>query len=113
MPKQKKIKDFHDVESYLKHRHFTVKKRNLGWDDAWASDLKHMKQQLNGVFKCKWCGEEMYPAEYDGMGSLIMSCRTSLCPGNINGEMKYKEQFKYKDIRQMTNQYLFDSMCRF
>ncbi len=109
----KDIGQFNDSQKYLKYRNSIVAKSlSKSYDDSWARD-KNFLRSCNKIFYCKWCSQEMYAAEYDGQGSIIMSCRKPLCPGNIDGNMK--NQINHKNIRhkEMTNQYLFDTMCKF
>lgn len=109
----KKIFKFSDSKKYLESRNkAVVNSLSKGWDDSWARD-KNFLRSFNKVFYCKWCSQEMYAAEYDGQGTIIMSCRKSLCPGNINGDMQYKIDHKKIQHKEMTNQYLFDTMCKF
>ena len=111
--KQRRINRFNDSKQYLEHRDDIVTKTlSKNWDDGWAYD-KNFLRSFKKVFYCKWCGQEMYAAEYDGHGSIIMSCRKPLCPGNINGDSRHKINYKTVDHRAMTNQYLFDSRCKF
>ena len=111
--KQRRIRRFNDSKEYLEHRNGIVNRTlSKSWDDSWATDKNFLKS-FKGVFYCKWCGQEMYAADYDGKGSIIMSCRKPLCPGNIDGSMQFKVNHLNVDHREMTNQYLFDSRCRF
>ena len=109
----KNIDRFDDTKKYLKYRNSIVEKsKSKSYDDSWATDQNFLKS-FKGVFFCKWCSQEMYAAEYDNQGSIIMSCRKPLCPGNIDGDMRFKINHLKYNHKEMTNQYLFDSMCKF
>ena len=64
------------------------------------------------AFNCKFCSQPMYAADYKD-GEVTVSCRTSFCPGIIDYETFTKIDHKKLNIKEMTNQYLFDSMMRF
>jgi len=103
---------FKNAAKFLKYREDLVKKKRLGWEDSWATDKNWQRKTLNDVFVCKWCAGKMYAAEFRN-GSLIMSCRTPLCPGNIDHEAKNIHELSKVDVRKLTNQYFFNSMLRF
>ena len=115
----KKIGRFVDSEAFAEYRNLIAQKRG-GWDDAWVTDKKFRKS-FKGVYYCKFCGKEMYAAEYDDKGNLIMSCRTRPnekfpkgCPGNIDyPEARKNISHLDYDQRKLTNQYLFNSRCKF
>ena len=109
----KKMDSFNQQENYLDYRIKKVNKsKSLAWEDSWATDKNWVRKSLDGFFSCKFCGKPLYKALYNP-GEIIMSCRTPLCPGNIDSGMAEqigKHQF---DIRELTNQYLFNSMLKF
>lgn len=108
----KKMDSFNDIEQYMKYRKFKVKKSlSLTWEDSWATDKKWLKQ-YDGFFDCKWCAKPMYAADYD-QGELIVSCRTPLCPGNIDSGMAKEINIHQIDHRELTNQYLFNQRLQF
>lgn len=108
----KKMDSFKNVDQFMKHRKNTVKKSlSLGWEDSWVTD-KNWLRKLDGFFNCKWCGKPMYGAEYQP-GELILSCRTPLCPGNIDSGMANQIRPYQIDHRELTNQYLFNEMLQF
>ena len=103
---------FKNVEQYMKYRKEQVKKsHSLDWEDSWATDKNWLKQ-YDGFFDCKWCGKGMYAADYD-QGELIVSCRTPLCPGNIDSGMANQIKPYDYDYRELTNQYLFNQRLQF
>lgn len=83
-----------------------------GVEDSWATDKKWRKENLDNFFSCKWCGQKMYAAEYE-KGTIIFSCRKPLCPGNIDSGMANLIKPHQLDIKEMTNQYLFNSRLKF
>ena len=106
----KRIGSFNDLETYLDYR---IKKvGNQGFEDSWATDKKWTKENIDGFFSCKWCGQPLYKAEYRP-GEIIVSCRKPLCPGNIDSGMASQIRPHQLDIREMTNQYLFNDRLRF
>jgi len=103
---------FSKQEQWQKARNNAVKKSlSESYDDAWATDKNWLKS-FEGVFFCKFCAKEMYAADYKD-GWITMSCRTPLCPGNIDHDAWLKHDFSKYDIREMTNQYLFNSLLKF
>ena len=103
---------FKDSQKFLKYRQDLVRKRrSTNWDDGWASDPNWLKK-MDGFFSCKFCAGKMYAAQYS-RGEITLSCRTTLCPGNIDERGRHNINYKMLDIKKMTNQYLFDSMMRF
>lgn len=108
----KRTGTFDDVKKYLEYRDKEVKKRGLGWEDSWATDKNWQKKTINKIFVCKFCAKKMYAAHYEA-GQIIMSCRTPLCPGNIDRGMKLDFDRHTFDIKTLTNQWLFDSRMRF
>jgi hypothetical protein len=109
---QKRTWQFKDSERFLKYREELVKKKNMGWEDSWATDKNWRKKTIDKIYVCKFCAKKMYAAHYEA-GTITMSCRTPLCPGNIDRGMKLSFDASKMDIKQMTNQYLFDSRMRF
>ena len=108
----KRTYQFNNSKKYVESRDEQVKKKKLGWEDSWATDKKFLKSWQR-VFYCKWCGQEMYADEYDNAGAITMSCRKGLCPGNIDNEMRLKIDHLKVDVKQMTNQWLFDRNVEF
>lgn len=108
----KRTFQFNNVDKWLENRQREVKKHTTGWEDSWATDKKWAKETLDGFFSCKWCGKPMYKADYSA-GAITVSCRTPLCPGNIDHDMKNRAELEKSDIRQLTNQYLFNSRMEF
>ncbi len=109
----KKIDSFNDVDKYLDYRIKKVQQsKSLAWEDSWQEDKKWQKNNIDGFFDCKFCAKPLY-THTTSPGSINVSCKTPLCPGNADSGMANeigKHQF---DIRELTNQYLFDSMLRF
>lgn len=104
---------FNNVDKWLKDRQEKVKNsRSLDWEDSWATDKKWTKEELDGFFSCKFCAKPMHKHSYE-QGVITVSCRTPLCPGNANHEMKEKVDWNKYDIRKMTNQYLFNNRMEF
>lgn len=104
---------FENVDKWLENRNREVRKTTTGWDDAWATDDKGwVKENLDGFFSCKFCGKRMYKHDYN-QGVITVSCKTPLCPGNADHDMKNRAELNKLDIRKMTNQYLFNSMMKF
>jgi len=106
----KRMSSFKDSEKYLKHRKDKV--GGAGFEDSWVTDKKWLKENIDGFFSCKFCSGKMYGAGYKN-GALIVSCRTPFCPGNIDSGMAGQIKKHQFDIRELTNQYLFNSMLKF
>lgn len=101
----KKTHRWHDSRKFLDYRIKLAQKRG-GFDDGYV-DKKYMRFLSDQVFYCKWCGREMYAAEYN-KGEIIMSCNKPMCPGNINCEVRHEISHLDYDQRQLTNQYMFN-----
>ncbi len=108
----KRTDKFIDSEQFLKYRRDMVKKKSEGWEDSWATDKNWRKKTIDTIYVCKFCAKKMYSAHYEA-GAITMSCRTPLCPGNIDRGMKLSFDAAKMDIKEMTNQYFFDSQMRF
>jgi hypothetical protein len=109
----KKMNSFTTQEKYLKHKIDTVKKSlSLDWEDSWALDKNWTSKTIDKFFSCKFCAQPMYKSHYTP-GVIHVSCRTPLCPGNIDSGMANQIKEHQFDIRELTNQYLFNSMLRF
>ena len=105
----KRMSLFHDVNKFLDYRKKMV--GSQGFEDSWVTDKKWLKENVNGFFSCKWCGQKMDAAGYEG-GKLLVSCHKTLCPGNIDSGMALKIDEHKIDMREMTNQYLFNSRMK-
>ena len=109
----KRIKSFNRQETYLDHRIDKVKKSlSLNWEDSWALDKNWVANSLDGFYSCKFCAKPLYKSHYTP-GVIHVSCKTPLCPGNVDSGMAKQIKEHQFDIRELTNQYLFDSMLRF
>ena len=93
-------------------KHHVESKLGGGYEDSWATDKKWLKS-WDGIYSCRWCGQPMSAAMYVPGDGLYMTCHTSLCPGNINEDTYKNGNFANWDIREMTNQYLFNSLLKF
>ena len=83
-----------------------------GFDDSWVTDPRWLKENIDGFFTCKFCSQKMDAVAYKA-GELIVSCHKPLCPGNIDSGMAGRIKKHQFDIRELTNQYLFNSMLKF
>lgn len=109
----KKMESFKTQKQWEEWRKRAIAKSlSLNYDDSWAYDKSWWKS-FDGIYVCKWCAKPLYVAEYIPGEGLIMSCRTELCPGNIDHTVYNNKQFASWDIRELTNQYLFNSLLRF
>lgn len=109
----KKMNSFNLQEHYLDYKINKVKKsKSLSFDDSWALDKDWNKKTIDGFFSCKFCAKPLYKSHYTP-GVIHVSCRTPLCPGNIDSGMANQIKEHQFDIRELTNQYLFNSMLRF
>ncbi len=109
----KKMASFNLQKKYLDYRIKQVQKKlSLDWDDSWATDKNWAVKSLDNFFSCKFCSKPMYKADYQP-GIITVSCRTSLCPGNIDSGMAGQIKEHQFDIKKLTNQYLFNSMLKF
>lgn len=109
MPKEKvRMHNYNDVVKFLRDRDCAARSMG-GWDDSFS--MMELKQQLDGFYSCKFCGKPMYVADYE-RGAITMTCKTTLCPGNINKDMAEKLDYKKIQIKELTNQYLFDAMVK-
>lgn len=105
----KRMNLFNDVKKFLDYRNKMV--GGQGFEDSWATDKKWLKENVDGFFNCKWCGQKMDAVDYKG-GTVTLSCHKTLCPGNIDSGMALKvDQYKI-DMRAMTNQYLFNQRMK-
>ncbi|MHA1748709.1 MAG: hypothetical protein ACTSYF_08750 [Promethearchaeota archaeon] len=109
----KKMSSFRTQKAFLDYRIREVKKSlSLNFDDAWATDKNWAKKALNGFFSCKFCGKPMYQYDYSP-GTIHVGCKTPLCPGNPDSGMANQIKEHQFDIRELTNQYFFNSKLQF
>lgn len=106
----KRVDIFNDIEKFLEYRRKKV--GSAGFDDSWVLDKKWRKENVDGFFSCKWCAQELHSVDYRP-GELLLSCRKPLCPGNIDSGMAEQIKKHQFDIREQTNQYLFNSRMKF
>ena len=109
----KKMDSFKTVDRYLDYRIKKVQQsKSLSWEDSWQEDKKWTKKNIDGFFDCKFCAKPLY-THTTSPGEILVSCKTPLCPGNADSGMSEQIKAHQFDIRELTNQYLFDSMLRF
>ena len=109
----KKIDSFSTADKYLDYRIKKVQNSlSLSWEDSWQEDKNWQKKTLDGFFSCKFCSQPLY-THTTSPGEILVSCKTPLCPGNADSGMAKQIKTHQFDIRQLTNQYLFNSMLRF